>query len=171
MNPLWAALMIVTAPLAWAQGHGHCSMAPSAAHRGEVDHRHDEVTGVGHDAAEHHFVLAKDGGSIRLEVKDPGQLEARDLIRQHLRAIARSFGAGDFSMPMRIHDQAPPGVEVMRARRAAIRYSYAATGKGGIVQISTKDPTARDAVQEFLRFQISDHGTGDPTERVTQRRR
>jgi hypothetical protein len=32
------------------------------------------------------------------------------------------------------------------------------------VTIATTDPKALAAVHEFLRFQISDHGTGDPIE-------
>ena len=152
------------APMTWAQGHEDCPMAPSKEHRAGVDHRHDLATGVGHDASAHQFRLAEDGGSIRLEVTDAADAAGRDRIREHLQGIAKAFGEGDFSMPMRIHDQVPPGVEVMRARRTGIRYSYAATEKGGIVTISTKDAESVEAVHEFLRFQISDHGTGDSTE-------
>ena len=154
---------IFSGPMTWAQDHD-CPMAKSMDHRSAVDHRHDDATGVGHDAAEHHFVLTAKGGSIRLEVKDSADVAKRDRIREHLQGIARAFGTGDFSMPTRIHDQAPPGVDVMTARKSAIRYSYAATDKGGIITISTKDAEALAAIHRFLRFQISDHGTGDPTE-------
>jgi hypothetical protein len=138
--------------------------AASEAHRAGVDERHDHATGVSHDATEHHFLLARDGGSIRLEVKDAGQVDARDRIREHLRTIAASFAAGDFSTPMLIHDQVPPGVEVMKERKAAIQYEYSPSDKGGVVRISTRDAAALEAVHEFLRFQIRDHGTGDSTE-------
>jgi hypothetical protein len=166
MGRLAAAVVIGIgmAPTAWAQGHEQCPMAPSKEHRSAVDHRHDDVTGVGHEATEHHFALAEDGGSIRLEVKDASDVAARDRVREHLQAIAQAFGAGDFSMPRRIHDQAPPGIDVMTARRAAIRYSYAPSEKGGVVRMSTKDADAVAAIHRFLRFQISDHGTGDPIE-------
>jgi hypothetical protein len=159
-----AAIGIWIAPGVWAQEHDHCAPAPSAAHREAVDHRHGEVTGVGHQDGQHHFVLTKDGGVIRLEVKDTADTAARDRIRGHLEGIARAFGAGDFTMPRRIHDQAPPGVDVMAARKSAIRYVYAPTEKGGEVTIWTRDAAARDAVHRFLRFQISDHGTGDKAE-------
>ena len=65
---------------------------------------------------------------------------------------------------MTIHDQVPPGAEVMKKRRSAIRYSYEPSEKGGVVRISTRDAKALAAVHEFLRFQIRDHGTNDPTE-------
>ena len=127
-----------------------------------VDQRHQETTGLPSDGIEHHFLLSTDGGSIRLEVKDASQTAARDRIRAHLREIARSFSAGDFSMPAHIHDQVPPGVEGMKARQDAIRYTFSQTPNGGTVAIATADAAALAAVHEFLRFQISDHGTGDP---------
>lgn len=164
MLKLAAALLIGIAPVAWSQDHANCPMAPSAEHRAGVDHRHDQVSGVGHESSVHHFLLAKDGGSIRLEVTDAADVAGRGRIREHLQAIARAFGAGDFAMPKRIHAQAPPGSATMAERRAAIRYTYADTDTGGIVTISTEDRAAREAVHQFLRFQISDHGTGDPTE-------
>jgi hypothetical protein len=158
------AIGIGIAPTTWAQGHADCPMAPSKERRAGVDQRHDQATGVGHDASAHQFILAEDGGSIRLEVTDAADVAGRDRIREHLQGIAKAFGEGDFSLPMRIHDQVPPGVEVMKARRTGIRYSYAETKSGGMVTISTKDAQAVDAIHEFLRFQISDHGTGDPGE-------
>ena len=147
-----------------AQDHANCPMAASHARRDQVDERHDHATGVAHEASVHHFLLAKDGGSIRLEATDPADVEGRDRIREHLQAITRAFASGDFSMPMAIHDQVPPGVEVMKKRKGAIRYSYEPSEKGGEVRISTRDPRALSAVHAFLRFQIRDHGTDDPTE-------
>jgi uncharacterized protein (TIGR01244 family) len=137
-------------------------MGDDKAHRAQVDHRHDEATGVPHEHAVHHFLLTKDGGSISLEGR--GGSAARDQVREHLQAIARSFASGDFSMPMRIHDRVPPGVDVMTKRRAAIHYDYSPTDNGGIVRISTRDAEALAAIHEFVRFQIRDHGTNDPTD-------
>ena len=107
-----AALFAVTAP---AQGHD-CPMAPSHDHRAAVDRRHDDATGVGHEASRHQFRLARDGGSIQLEVTNANDAEGRDRIRTHLRAITAAFAAGDFALPRRIHDQLPPGAEAMAAR-------------------------------------------------------
>lgn len=164
MKTFVAVVLIGSAPLARAQVQERCPMAPSKQHRDAVDHRHDDATGVGHEASEHHFLLGQDGGSIRLEVKDPADIAARERIREHLRQIARAFAEGDFSRPRRIHDQAPPGVGVMTARKSAIRYSYADTDQGGLVTVYTRNADALEAIHRFLRFQISDHGTGDPTE-------
>jgi hypothetical protein len=139
-------------------------MAASRSTHDEVDHRHDQATGVGHDDSVHHFRLAKDGGSIELEMKDAADVEGRDRIREHLQVVARSFAAGDFGLPVSIHGRVPPGVDEMKKRRSAISYRFEPTEKGGVVRIATRDARALDAVHRFLRFQISDHRTGDPTE-------
>jgi hypothetical protein len=146
---------------ATAQDHEGCPMKrqPSA-RQAEVDHRHQHTTGLPSAGTRHQFRLAKDGGSIRLEATDPSDRQTRDAVRTHLQHIARAFTAGDFSMPMQIHDQTPPGAETMKARRSSIRYSYGDTDGGGLVTIATRDPEALAAVHEFLRFQIRDHGTG-----------
>ena len=65
-------------------------------------------------------MVTKDGGVIRLEAK-AGDLDARSRVRRHLQEIAQAFGARDFAMPMSIHDQGPPGVEVMKVQRTSIR--------------------------------------------------
>src|SRR2546423_885960 len=120
-----AVLLLAASAAALAADHAPCDHAkcPRMAkplHRADVDHRHDDVTGVGHEGAVHHFLLAPDGGTIRLEVTDAKATADRDRIREHLQTIARAFAAGDFDMPMLIHDQVPPGVEVMKEKKHAI---------------------------------------------------
>lgn len=169
MDPLMVVLLAAVAcslgviPVS-AQDHATCRMMSKEGHRAEVDHRHDAVSGVSHEGAVHHFLLAPDGGTIRLETKEGSQTGDRDRIRQHLQHVARSFADGDFALPMEVHAGVPPGVETMKELRKAITYSYSPTEKGGEVRISTREPAALTAIHAFLRFQIEDHGTGDPIE-------
>jgi hypothetical protein len=51
----------------------------------------------------------------------------------------------------------------MTERKGMIRYQYVETANGGRVNIVTSDPGALAAVHAFLRFQIAEHKTGDPT--------
>lgn len=157
-------VLTVPSSLVFPQDHAGCPMHKAHMASTGVDQRHQEATGLPSDGIEHHFLLSTDGGVIRLEVKDATQTAARDRVRAHLKEIARSFSAGDFSMPARIHDQVPPGVEGMTARRGAIHYTFSETPRGGTVTIATADAAAIAAVHDFLRFQISDHGTGDPVQ-------
>lgn len=74
------------------------------------------------------------------------------------------FGSGNFDAPMLVHDSASvPGTTMMAARKDAIRYQYTETPRGGRVNIVTTDRDALEAVHSFLKFQIAEHKTGDPS--------
>jgi hypothetical protein len=128
-----------------------------------LQHRGARVMGFDQDKTRHQFRLFKDGGAIQVSVKDPADAQNRDAIRAHLPHIAQLFGQGQFDAPMLVHDrQDVPGTKVMAERRAQIVWRFAETPLGGRVDIVTTDRAALGAVHEFLRFQISDHKTGDP---------
>ena len=129
-----------------------------------MNKRGDRVMGFDHKKTRHRFLLHPEGGSIEVTANDVNDKESRDQIRQHLRHIARVFAEGNFEAPMLIHDRTPPGVPAMQRLRAEIKYEYAETERGARVSIRTENVEALAAVHEFLRFQIKDHETGDPTE-------
>ena len=130
-------------------------------HHAGVDARGDKVMGFSHEKTAHHFRLFGDGGSIEVEAKSAGDKGSRDQIRSHLGHIASMFAEGNFRAPMLIHAQTPPGVAAMQRLKAEIRYRFRQTDRGGAVDIRTANREAIAAVHEFLRFQISDHRTGD----------
>jgi len=119
--------------------------------------------GFSHQTTTHHFRLDKTGGVIDVSANDPKDSATRDQIRMHLAHIIQRFAAGDFNVPMFIHDTTPPGAPVMAKLRGQIRYNYSDTPGGGKIQIVTANSEVIDAIHAFLRFQISDHQTGDPT--------
>jgi hypothetical protein len=82
----------------------------------------------------------------------------------HLSHIVKLFSAGDFDIPMFIHGTMPPGAAIMNKRRELISYRCMDTQRGAKIQITTSDPEALRAIHAFLRFQISDHRTGDSTQ-------
>lgn len=137
------------------------SLAKDHADEGVVE-RGDEIMGFSHEKTTHHFRLYADGGSIEVEANDREDTASQDQIRSHLGHIATLFREGNFQAPMLIHAQNPPGTEAMKRLRDRIQYQLETTPKGARIRITTKDPEALGAVQEFLRFQISDHHTGDP---------
>ena len=136
---------------------------PHAAHHAQVDARGDHAMGFSHDRAAHHFVLTPDGGLIIAEARDLADTASRDAIRGHFNHIARAFAAGDFALPFLIHARNPPGVAEMQRLRDQITYTLQDTPTGARIRIATRDPEALKAVHSFLRFQIEDHRTGDPT--------
>lgn len=124
--------------------------------------KHGEMAmGFSQTKSTHHFHLSSTGGFIEVQVNDAADTATRDQIRQHLRHISEMFGEGDSSSPMLTHGRVPPGVPDMRRLRGSISYTYVETESGGKVLISTGNAEAQKAVQEFLRFQIEEHKTGD----------
>ena len=133
-------------------------------HHSTLDQRGAAVMGFDQQQTTHHFLLFQDGGAIDVSVKNPSDTANRDAIRSHLPHIAGLFSAGNFDAPMLVHESASvPGTSVMAARKDLVRYRYTATPRGGRIDITTTDAEALAAVHTFLKFQIADHKTGDPT--------
>lgn len=133
----------------------------NAKHQG-MEHRGNQGMGFDQEKTTHHFLLRKDGGVIQVTAKSADDKESVDEIRMHLQHIRRAFQSGEFNIPMFVHDQTPPGVPVMTKLKDQIRYKYELIENGGRVLISSENPEAIAAVHDFLKFQITEHKTGDP---------
>ena len=129
----------------------------------EMMKRGEKGMGFSQETTTHHFRLLADGGAIEIGANDPKDTSTRDQIRQHLAHIAKMFSDGNFEIPMFIHDKTPPGVPTMTELRGQIHYDFEPMDSGGRVRILTSNAGAVEAVHEFLRFQITEHKTGDPT--------
>jgi hypothetical protein len=139
-------------------------MQAASQHQAEVEKHGDEAMGFPHDKTTHHFRLYSDGGAIEVTANDSKDSQNMQAIRSHLAHIATMSSNGEFSIPMFVHDQVPPGVPVMKDKRAEISYSFEELPTGGRVRIKTANPDALKAIHDFLRFQIEDHHTGDTTD-------
>jgi hypothetical protein len=153
-----AAVLLSTSLLAAPVTLQHTSMHDRGRH----------AMGFDQPRTTHHFRLEREGGTIEVTAKDRADRTSIDQIRAHLRHVADAFGKGDFSLPMFVHDTLPPGVNVMKERRGSITYRFVELPDGGQVVIRTADADARQALHEFLRFQIREHKTGDPLEIVSR---
>jgi hypothetical protein len=129
-----------------------------------VPERGDQGMGFSQEKTTHHFRLYKDGGAIEVEANDAQDTANRDAIRAHFAHIVKMFEAGDFSIPLLIHAENPPGAETMKRLREVIQYKLENTDRGGRIRITSKNAEAVEAVHAFLRFQITDHKTGDSHE-------
>jgi hypothetical protein len=130
----------------------------------EMNKRGDKHMGFDHLKTTHHFLLANDGGAIKVEANQANDTGSRDQIRGHLRHIAVMFSEGNFEVPMLVHEKTPPGSEVMQKLNADISYKFKETDRGAVIQISTGNAEALQAIHDFLKFQIKEHMTGDPLE-------
>lgn len=138
-------------------------MSQHAQHQHEMNARGEKAMGFSQTAATHHFVLLRDGGYVQATANDASDNKTVEQIRAHLLDIKKRFAAGDFSAPELTHGKVPPGVPAMRKYKREIKYNVQFAAGGGQLHIASKDAHAVAAIHEFLKFQIEDHGTGDPT--------
>jgi hypothetical protein len=156
-----AIILLCSLPLT-AQDMASCPMHKDAqSHQADVEKHGDMAMGFPHDKTTHHFRLTQDGGAIEVTVNDGKDTQNVDAIRMHLKHIAVMFAEGNFSIPMFVHTQTPPGVAEMRDHRSDIAYKFEELPTGGVVRIVTANHDALNAIHDFLIFQIRDHQTGD----------
>lgn len=140
-----------------------CAQQPHD-HHAQMNARGEKAMGFDQQATTHHFYLYDDGGEIEVTVKDPKDKTNLDAIRSHLPHIAKMFSDGDFSTPHFVHAEDVPGTADMKRMRDRIAYAYEDLPNGGRVRITTRFARALSAIHEFLRYQITDHKTGDRPE-------
>ena len=157
---LTLGLRVATAQSPTPPSDHHCDPA----HFDGVDQRGDAGMGFSHKMTHHHFHLLSDGGAIEVEANKPDDAGSRDAIRTHMADIATMFSQGDFSLPMFIHATEPPGMQTMQRLKDQITYTAENTSIGAQVHIKTNNAEARQAIHDFLRFQITEHRTGDQPE-------
>src|SRR5450755_2203787 len=112
-------------------------MKKASQHQADVEKHGDEAMGFTHDKTTHHFRLYSDGGTIEVTVNDSKDSQDIQAIRSHLMHIVTMFSNGDFSIPMFVHDEVPPGVPVMKEKRTGISYSIEELPAGARVRIKT----------------------------------
>ncbi len=145
-------VIVLAAASAGAAGPQHPQHADRATH----------AMGFDQEKTTHHFYLETNGGAIEVTVKDAADRTSLEQVRTHLRHIATAFSEGDFNLPFLVHATEPPGVDVLKQRRAMVTYRFEELPAGAKVVVRTSDPAARTALHDFLRYQIREHGTGDP---------
>lgn len=131
--------------------------APEQQHRAGMDHRGHEAMGFDQAKAAHSFTTTADGGLIAIDAKDASDRTTIDRIRTHLAGVSKLFKAGDFSKPLFIHAQTPPGTDVMKALKKELDYRYEETKLGGKLTIKSAHREAVAAVHRFLEFQKKEH--------------
>ena len=132
-------------------------------HSADVKQHGAEAMGFDQDRTTHHFVLTKAGGYVQATANSEKDTKSIAQVRTHLQEQQKKFAAGDFGAPEHTHGRVPPGVSTMQKLKAQMRYDYEPIDRGARLRITSLNSQAVSAIHDFLRFQISDHRTGDPT--------
>jgi hypothetical protein len=158
---LGLAAIVTLAALVVAQQH---DPAQHAAHQRDLNARGEQAMGFSQAVTTHHFILLSGGGYIQATANKKDDNKSVEGIRTHLFDIKKKFAAGDFSAPELTHAQVLPGTPKMQELRSDIAYSVELIEGGGRLKMTTRSKEGIAAIHEFLKFQIEEHATGDPTE-------
>ncbi|MFL6313435.1 MAG: hypothetical protein ACJ71W_15145 [Terriglobales bacterium] len=157
------AFLILTSTLT-LQPQGAAAPLQDHSKHEKMEHRGNQGMGFDQEKITHHFLLRKDGGAIQVTANSADDKTSKEEIQMHLHHIAQAFKSGDFNIPMFVHDQTPPGVNLMTKSKDQIHYRYESAANGGRVVISSANAEVVRAIHEFLKFQITEHKTGDALE-------
>jgi hypothetical protein len=152
-------VLLATAPVASAQHAGHDStkaQKDSAFHA--MQDRGRVIMGVDQYTSVHKFEDLPDGGRIELQRAEDDTAGVNQ-IRRHFFEIAESIRRGDFRAPGLVHATTVPGVDIMMAKREALRVVLRNLPRGGEMRLSSEDPEVVKAIHEFLEFQRTEHRT------------
>jgi hypothetical protein len=152
-------ILLAIARTAHAQHAGHDStkaQKDSAFHA--MQSRGLFVMGVDQYTSVHKFEDLSNGGRIELQraVDDTAGVNQ---IRKHFREIGEAFAHGDFRAPGLVHATTVPGVEVLVAKRDALRVVMRNLPGGAEMRLTSTDPDVVKAIHEFLEFQRTEHRT------------
>jgi uncharacterized protein (DUF305 family) len=107
----------------------------------------------------HHFQMLPDGGLQTVTVNDPTDHAQIALVQQHLGELVAKVRRGDFSDPAALHGSDMSGLPVLSTAGIQLQIAYSAIPHGGQIRYTTRDPEILEALHEWFRAQLADHGS------------
>jgi hypothetical protein len=137
------------------------AQALTTANAPEVDSRFSRVLGTDVGKIAQHYYLVKNGGVIELTAKDPNDAATVKAIQKYLDAQKDLFEKGKNESEAEVHGKVPDGSPALKKLRNDITFYSGKTDDGGVLRMFTTNEQARQAVYEFIKFEIGEHQTGD----------
>lgn len=125
--------------------------------------RISRVAGFESERVNRHFYVLKNGGVTEVTVKDPADEATLKAIQTHLKKEAELYAKGNFENITAMYGKAPDSVVMMKKFRDEITYAMVPEENGAVIRMFTVNPQAKAAIHEYLKFQIDQLKTGDPT--------
>lgn len=127
----------------------------------EVNSRLSHALGVSLDKVTVHFYLVKNGGVIEFAAKDPNDSASIAAIQKYLQNQKDLWEKGKESAVTEVHAKPPESASTMRKLRNEITFYMAKTDNGAVLRMFSINEQAKNAIQDYLRFEITEHKTGD----------
>lgn len=152
LGMIFCALILVSLATAQALATGP---AP------ELNSRFSKTLGIDIDKVAQHYYLVRAGGVIELTAKDPNDTSTVKAIQKYLDMQKDLFEKGKNESENEVHGKVPDGAPVLKKMRNEITFYSGKTDEGGVLRMFTTNEQAKQAVYEFIKFEIGEHNTGD----------
>lgn len=130
--------------------------------RDDLNTRFSKALGTDADKIVQHYYLVKNGGVIEFTAKDPADTATISAVRKYLDTQKDLFEKGKADADTEIYGKIPDGLPVLKKLRNEITFFAVKDDDGAALRMFSVNDQARQAIQDFLKFQISEHKTGDP---------
>jgi hypothetical protein len=147
-------IVSVVTSIGWSQ--------TSAPTENDLNTRFSKVLGTDAEKIVQHYYLVKNGGVIEFTAKDPADNATISTVQKYLDAQKNLFEKGKADADTEIYGKVPDGLQALKKLRNEITFFAVNTDGGAALRMFSVNEQARQAIQDFLKFQISEHKTGDP---------
>ena len=124
----------------------------------QVAERGREVMSFDLERTTHIFRTLPDGGVQEVVADDESDSAEVLKIRSHLRKEAEAFERGDFHDPAAIHGEDMAGLHELMQGADEMDVTYEPIAAGGRITYVTDDPRLVEALHDWFRAQVADHG-------------
>ena len=144
-------------PSSFSNESNHTRPSPTDMTMMKMMERGDIAMGFNQNKITHHFAATPDGGKIIITALNGSDKQTIDEIKNHTLDIQKEFSQGNFSRPFFIHARDVPGTKVMSDKKDLIKYDISGLRNGSILALTTNDKQLVDAINQFMKFQASQH--------------
>ncbi len=128
----------------------------------ELNSRFSKALGVDANKIVQHYYLVKNGGVIEFAAKDSSDNAAISAVQKYFETQKDLFEKGRNDADADVHGKIPDGMLILKKLRNEITFFAVKNEDGGALRMFSTNDQARQAIQDFLKFQINEHKTGDP---------
>jgi hypothetical protein len=125
--------------------------------------RATRVSGVDSERVNRHFYVLKNGGAVEITAKDANDDATIKAIQTYLKKESDLWMKGNFDNIAAVYGRAPEATTQLKKLRDNVTYAVVPEENGAVVRMLTINPMAKSAIHDYLRFQIDQLKTGDPT--------
>ena len=147
-------LLLILASFGFAQSAGPAE--------NDLNARFSKALGTDASKIVQHYYLVQNGGVIELTAKDPADHACIVAIQKYLDLQKDLFERGKNDSDTEIHGKVPDGLAALKKLRGDITFFTVKDDNGAVLRMLTVSDQARQAIQDFMKFQINEHKTGDP---------